>query len=147
METVAGGCVCGAVRFEVEDVFDAGYCHCSICRHFSAGPAIIWANAPSESFSVTRGTPLAYASSENHERYFCATCGTQLFGRSRVASKDETEYTWFSMMALDTPEVLRPTVHSWTSSRLSYFDTTDELPRFETGTLSHPRERVSWRSG
>lgn len=37
-ETFAGGCSCGAVRFEIGEIFDAGCCHCSICRRMSGAP-------------------------------------------------------------------------------------------------------------
>ena len=82
-EIFQGGCYGGDVRFEVANIFDAGYCHCSICRRFSGAPAIVWANALAESFRIMRGTPVGFASSENWERYFCPRCGCHLFGRYR----------------------------------------------------------------
>ncbi len=34
-----GGCHCGAIRYRASAVFDAGYCHCSICRRISGSAA------------------------------------------------------------------------------------------------------------
>ena len=41
----AGGCLCGAVRYELaaEGAFDAGYCHCSMCRRSTGAPVLAWA--------------------------------------------------------------------------------------------------------
>ena len=36
-----GDCYCGDIRFEVSDIFDAGYCHCSVCRQLSGAPTIV----------------------------------------------------------------------------------------------------------
>ena len=57
-DTFQGGCYCGDIRFEVSDIFDAGYCHCSICRRLSGAPAIVWASAPTHSFRLTQGSGL-----------------------------------------------------------------------------------------
>jgi hypothetical protein len=70
-----GGCFCGAVRFELKEIFDAGYCHCSICRRFRGAPLVVWANAPARAFRITAGEPAGYASSERWVRYSCPACG------------------------------------------------------------------------
>ncbi|HEX6636422.1 MAG TPA: hypothetical protein VF033_02095 [Steroidobacteraceae bacterium] len=34
-----GGCACGAVRYRLASApFDAGYCHCEVCRRSSGAP-------------------------------------------------------------------------------------------------------------
>jgi hypothetical protein len=50
--TFRGGCFCGAVRFELTEILDAGYCHCSNCRRFSGAPLLVWANAPGHAAHV-----------------------------------------------------------------------------------------------
>lgn len=145
-ETFQGGCYCRAVRFEVSDIFDAGYCHCSKCRRLSGAPAIVWASAPTGSFHIIQGSPSMFRSSENWERYFCSTCGGGLFGRYIVAPTNQQNFISFSPFTLDNPEAVRPTVHIWCSSKASYFDTTDKLLRFPEGTISHPSKRPSWRA-
>ena len=144
--TFQGGCYCGDVRFEVSDIFDAGYCHCSICRRLSGAPAIVWASAPIHSFRLTQGSPSMFRSSENWARYFCSTCGCGLFGRYSVAPTDQQDFVSFNPCILDDSEAVRPTVHIWCNSKASYFDTTDNLPRFPEGAISHPSKRPSWRA-
>jgi len=147
-ESFGGGCYCGDVRFEVTDIFDAGYCHCSICRRLSGGaPVYVWACAPAESFHITRGTPACFASSETFNRYFCPRCGGHLFGKYRAPAPDATALVWFGVFTLDAPQAIRPTVHMWCSSKVPYFDIIDDLPRFADGTLSHPSTRRTWRAG
>ncbi len=145
-EIFYGGCYCGDVRFEVADIFDAGYCHCSICRRFGSGPVHAWANAPAESFRVTHWTPSSIASTDTWNRYFCPRCGCHLFGRPRQPAADRPELVSFGIFLLDTSLAIRPSAHIWCSSQVPYFEVSDDLPRFPEGTLSHPSTRRSWRA-
>jgi hypothetical protein len=38
-----------------------------------------------------------------------------------------------SIASLDTPEAVPPTLHIWTASKIPWFDTGDDLPRYPTG--------------
>ena len=75
-----GGCLCGAVRYEVRGPLRPIVgCHCTQCRrvtgHFLAATA-----AREADLSVTRGTGLKwYDSSAGARRGFCAECGSTLF--------------------------------------------------------------------
>lgn len=42
---------------------------------------------------------------------------------------------------MDDPEAVKPTIHMWTESQLSWFEVEDELPRVSDGTLPHPEKR------
>ncbi|MCB9536031.1 MAG: GFA family protein [Myxococcales bacterium] len=74
-----GGCLCGAVRFEVTGPFDAFMlCHCSRCRRdtgsvhaanlFSGSATLRWASGG----RLVRSFRLA---GTRHERAFCGQCG------------------------------------------------------------------------
>jgi hypothetical protein len=77
-----GACFCGDVQFEVSGLPAAmGYCHCSSCRHWSAGPVNAFTLWKPEALRVTRGaanigtyskTPISY-------RKWCKKCGGHLF--------------------------------------------------------------------
>ncbi len=144
-ETLRGGCFCGAVRFEIGEIFDAGTCRCAICRRFSGAPLVVWANAPGRAFRLTRGRPTGFASSERWTRYFCSTCGAPVHGRHPSPPADGSDLVCVSTQSLDDPEAIRPTAHIWCDSGLSWFDTPDDLPRFPDGELTHPSRRGSWR--
>jgi hypothetical protein len=140
-EALRGGCFCGGVRFEADEVFDAGYCHCTICGRLSGSPVALWANVPARAFRIAAGSPATFASSDHWVRYFCPTCGSPVYGRHPAPPPDGSDLVCFSARSLDDPEIIRPTVHIWCGSRLSYFDTTDNLPRFVDGKLTHPSKR------
>jgi hypothetical protein len=144
--TIRGGCYCGAIRFEVDDLFDAGYCHCSICQRFSGAPAVAWANTPARNFRLIRGTPSAFSSSDHWVRYFCPTCGAPVYQRRPAPPVDGSDLLCILIPSLDDPRSVRPTAHIWCSSRLPFFDTTDDMPRFDDGQLSDPSTRGSWRA-
>ena len=74
-----GGCFCGSIRYRIGAVFDAGYCHCSICRRMSGAPAFAWLNAPAELFEILQGKPKAFGTSPRGQRYFCGDCGGAVF--------------------------------------------------------------------
>ncbi|MEO1649590.1 MAG: GFA family protein [Pseudomonadota bacterium] len=80
--TRTGRCLCGTVRFSftpLHEHFDA--CHCSMCRRWSAGPALA-IQADGEPDIEGKAAVIAYASSEWGERHFCGRCGTNLFWRA-----------------------------------------------------------------
>jgi hypothetical protein len=75
-------------------------------------------------FAWIKGTPTVYRSSADAERRFCPACGTQL------ALRDEPDYLDLTIASLDDPAAVRPRYHIWTSSRIAWFDTADDLPRY-----------------
>ncbi len=70
-----GSCLCGSVTFEAETTPTMQACHCSMCRKWGGGPFMA---VPCKEASFA-GPVNRYASSENVERGFCATCGSSLF--------------------------------------------------------------------
>jgi hypothetical protein len=58
-----------------------GYCHCSSCRHWSAGPVNAFTLLQPESVKITRGEENigTYAKTPQSYRKWCKTCGGHLF--------------------------------------------------------------------
>ncbi|MEQ8665150.1 MAG: GFA family protein [Rhodospirillales bacterium] len=83
-----GGCLCGKVRYRVEDTPDVLHiCHCSMCQRWSGGP----------SFSLHVTTPVTYESDETlvwfdssdwAQRGFCNACGSSI--AYRLKDGDDT---------------------------------------------------------
>ena len=77
-----GACFCGTVKFEVSgEPVAMGYCHCTSCRHWSAGPVNAFSLWKPDALKVTAGaanigtynkTPISF-------RKWCKTCGGHLF--------------------------------------------------------------------
>ena len=77
-----GGCLCGAVRFELAEApTEYGACHCGMCRKFSGGIEL-GVMVPGEGVTWLEDAALrTYPSSDWAERGFCGTCGSSLFWR------------------------------------------------------------------
>lgn len=74
----AGGCACGAVRFEARGApkFIAN-CHCLDCRRASGAAFSTWVGFDTPNVQW-RGHRTVHASSPGVQRGFCAICGTPL---------------------------------------------------------------------
>lgn len=74
-----GGCLCGAVRFTVDEpVAEFEVCHCSMCRRWASGPFMAVDCGEHVHFEGAENI-VRYRSSEWAERGFCKTCGSNLF--------------------------------------------------------------------
>jgi hypothetical protein len=122
-----GGCLCGSVRYRIRaSPSHADYCHCRICQRAAGAPVVAWLTVARDAFAWTRGEPAVYSSSASAERLFCGACGTQLVFRD-IAELRDLDVT---LASLDDPGAVRPSHHIWTSSRIAWFDTADDLPRY-----------------
>jgi hypothetical protein len=123
---IEGGCLCGAVRYRLRsEPFDAGYCHCELCRRSSGAPVLAFATVPIGDFVLT-GAARRRRSSDFGERWFCAECGTQI--AMHVDHQPQT--IDFTIASLDDPDQLRPAFHIFFGSRIGWFDTADRDPRY-----------------
>jgi hypothetical protein len=80
-KTYRGKCFCGAVEIAVSgQAAGMGYCHCSSCRHWSAGPINAFTLWHPESVTVTKGADQigTYNKSANSFRKWCQSCGGHL---------------------------------------------------------------------
>ena len=124
---IEGGCLCGALRYSSSaDPTESGYCHCRMCQKLSGAPVIAWTGFPAESFAYTEGQPAIYRSSPNAQREYCQSCGSQILFRDST----EPESVWVNSCTADQPENLLPEYHIFCDSRMPWFETTDELPRY-----------------
>ena len=126
--SIAGGCLCGALRYEATAApFDGAICHCGMCRRstgslFGVGVMFNWPD-----FHFVQGEPKYYRSSRFAERGFCSDCGSPLIFR---AIEDE----WLSIQTgtLDDPEVAPPSGHYGIEGKISWLSIEDDLPRQRT---------------
>jgi hypothetical protein len=81
-DSCEGSCFCGAVRFAVRGQPAAmGYCHCSDCRHWSAGPVNAFTLWNPEAVTVTQGAENigTYSKTPKSKRKWCKICGGHIF--------------------------------------------------------------------
>lgn len=80
-EAYSGKCFCGAVEIRVTGEPAAmGYCHCSSCRSWSAGPVNAFSLWPPEAVQLVKGAEdiAAYQKTANSIRKWCRRCGGHL---------------------------------------------------------------------
>ena len=130
MSQLAGGCLCGAVRYRLESKpFDGGWCHCRTCQLNSGAPAMAFASVRNGDWVVTAGANKLRRtrSSSFAERLFCGSCGTPL----AIDYDIQPDTFDFSLATLDDPDLVRPEFHIFWASRVAWFEPGDDLPRFD----------------
>ena len=78
MPTCAGECFCGAIQVEATGEPEGmGYCHCTSCRSWSAGPVNAFTLWKPEKVRVTKGAEQLgmYQKTPVSQRQFCKQCG------------------------------------------------------------------------
>jgi hypothetical protein len=116
-----GGCLCGAVRYEVRGPLrPVVACHCTQCRrmtgHFLAATA-----AREGDFTITREAGLKwYRASKDARRGFCADCGSTLFwhGTGR-------DYVSIAAGSIDGATGLKLVQHIHTADKGDYYELDD----------------------
>src|SRR5437588_467434 len=76
-----GSCFCGSVAIEVTGTPAAmGYCHCSSCRSWSAGPVNAFTLWNPNHVRVTKGAEFLgkFKKTDASDRQFCTRCGGHL---------------------------------------------------------------------
>ena len=121
----SGGCLCGAVRYEVRGVpMHETLCHCTFCRRASGAPVVAWFSMRPEAFQVTKGQLKSFHSSSLVVRSFCGDCGTPIsYQRDGLNELDVTT------CSLDDPESVPPRDHTFAGSALTWAPIEDGLPR------------------
>lgn len=127
---LTGGCVCGAVHYEVEDAFEyALNCHCSQCRRATGSAFKPFGGVMVGKLSVVSGADRIkrYGGSgdEAHDLH-CGTCGSLLW--SVVRDGHYAHVTYGTLM--DTP-TLRPQAHIMVGSKADWEVISDDLPQHE----------------
>lgn len=125
-----GGCLCGAVRFEVTAApAMTGFCYCLSCRKSSGAGHTFHAIVPQAALKISgevRGYDWRADSGGNVTTSFCPTCGSQLFGKSSAMGDMIT----FRVAALDDPSSIKPQMSIYTKRLLPWDHLDTALPGF-----------------
>jgi len=123
-----GGCQCGAVRYRISGALaEPHICHCRMCQKAAGNYFMPLAKARKSDFSLTRGEPGWFHSSDPVRRGFCAKCGTPLF-----LETVGTELLYVTLGSLDDPTSLPPTRQCGTEAKMPWFGNLEGLPAEET---------------
>ncbi len=121
-----GGCLCGAVRYEVRGPLnDVSLCHCSQCRR-THGHVGAYTNTPIDAFHLTESQGLKwYRSSASARRGFCGVCGASLF-----YAPSEGDRMAIAAGSIDLPTGLKCVSHLFVDDAADYYTLDDDLEKF-----------------
>ena len=126
-DVATGGCLCGAVRYEVaRPLRDVVVCHCEMCRR-AHGHVGAYTAAPKSAVRLTEARGLKwYASSPRVRRGFCAECGGTLFWEA-----SDRDLISITAGTLDAPTGLKTVLQIYTDSAGDYYEIDANVPRRE----------------
>lgn len=128
--TAKGGCLCGAVQYEVRgDLRPVWNCHCGQCRKFH-GHVGAYTNASIDDVTIV-GRPYLkwYVSSKIARRGFCGKCGSSLFWQRFKGSTIS-----IAAGTLDAPTRIKTVGHIFVDDVGDYYKINDRLDRYP-GTM------------
>jgi hypothetical protein len=132
--TLAGSCLCGAVRYAVEDAF--GYalnCHCSNCRRATGAAFKPFAGIERTKLSLVQGEDRLLIFGDEHAcDVRCNACGSFLYSVVRDGA-----FVHVVMGTLLDEPGIRPSAHIFVGSKAPWFAITDDLPRYEEHVVTH----------
>jgi hypothetical protein len=128
MTSFPGGCLCGAVRYEIRRKhLNAMHCYCGMCRraHGGAFSTHVVARPDQIVWLQGRETLHAFESSPGAFREFCPKCGTHL-----VVHGQTGDDAWsIPAGTLDGDPPLTILGHIFTESRVGWIAISDDLPQ------------------
>lgn len=134
MATRTGGCLCGAIRYEVTgDPIRVVNCHCDDCRKATGAAFATNVFFKDEEIRVTQGTPKRYThtadSGSSMNKEFCGDCGSQLFG---FGSRGQGMKS-LKAGSLDDPSGIKPMMDIYLARKLDGIPVSDETEHHEEG--------------
>jgi hypothetical protein len=122
-----GGCLCGAVRYEVTgEPFKSGLCHCADCRKVTGSAFLAYADWRLEQFETTGAVATCRG------RSFCPMCGSRVF----AISDHQVEIYLGSLD--DAPNGIVPRVEGWTKRREEWLHPLHDVGQFIEDPTSQP---------
>lgn len=134
--TMTGGCLCGAIKYELTEApAMMGVCHCKNCQRQAGSAFSTLAAVPKEQFKFTQGKPKLYVDGDTKsgnqvERYFCADCGSPIY--SALGSQPDSVFLKTGTM--DDTTGFNPQFHVWCDTRQNWVDLPDDVPQMATQT-------------
>lgn len=126
-----GGCLCGAVRFEIDGpILNMIYCHCSRCRKAQGSAFAANGIVRAEEFTILSGADAltAYQSSPGQNKYFCKVCGSPIMSKN----EDRPGQVRVRLGTIESDIVERPMAHIFATSKANWEDICGELPQYES---------------
>jgi hypothetical protein len=122
--THTGGCLCGAIRFEiVGEPYASASCHCTICQRAGGSAFLPFAAYETGQVRFTRGELQTYRSSAEALRGFCGVCGSPV----SFAYDAEPGHIWMTLGCFDDRSALRPAEDWHVGVKMPWLTLDDEI--------------------
>lgn len=124
-----GGCLCGAVRFTIDQPLGvASYCHCTRCQRRTGTAASAQVRVAPGSLQIVEGADVVgvYRPPTGFEKAFCTACGSQLFGRH----PDDGTVLSVRLGAFDHDPGVRPSYRQYVDYAAAWEPILDGLERY-----------------
>tara|TARA_R110000868_G_scaffold104557_9_gene287980 strand:- start:3328 stop:3750 length:423 start_codon:yes stop_codon:yes gene_type:complete len=140
MATHTGGCLCGAIRYEITgEPVRVANCHCDECRRATGASFATVAFFSEEDVQVVRGTPKQFGhaadSGNTMTKEFCGDCGSQLLG----AGSGSPGVRSVRVGSLDDAGFVVPQMDLYTGKALPFTRLSDATEHFVAGRPRHGR--------
>ena len=124
-----GGCLCGAVRFEIAGpIRNIVYCHCSRCRKAQGSAFATNGIAAADEFVIKRGEDelTVYESMPGKTKHFCRICGSPIASRNAA----DPDHVRVRIGTIESVIAERPMAHIFATSKADWEEICDDLPQY-----------------
>jgi hypothetical protein len=130
MPQIAGGCLCGKVRYSASgDPVFVGVCHCTDCQKFTGSAFAIVVAVPKTALTV-EGTLTAFRKTgdtgKGTERSFCPACGSSVTDSAEVMP----DIVMLEAGTLDDPSWVTPAMQIFCDSAQPWVQLGGEMKTF-----------------
>jgi hypothetical protein len=130
---LTGGCLCGGVRYEIDQPLTcAGYCHCKRCQRRTGTAASLNASIVPGTMQIVQGQELvrAYEPDGGWPKAFCSACGSALWS----VNPENPDVKGVRLGTFDEDPGIRPQWHQFVTYAASWEPIPDDgLPRYPEG--------------
>jgi hypothetical protein len=130
MNARSGGCMCGGVRFEVDQpLLGALYCHCKRCQRRTGTAFSTTAATVPGSFRIIQGADLvaSWRPTDGWEKFYCRRCGSALY----TTDPEQPERLSVRLGGFDGDPGVRASAHQYIDYAAVWAPVpADGLPRF-----------------
>jgi hypothetical protein len=143
MNTITGGCLCGAVRYTTTaEPLMSAVCHCRDCQRFTGSAFGALIAVPKEALTFT-GTMKTFISPGGSGkpvlRHFCPECGSSIAEETGSAPGAVV----LNVGTLDNPKSIVPVLEVFADDALPWVRATGDMQRFAKRRIQEPDQHRS----
>lgn len=131
MSNLAGGCLCGAIRYELSaEPAMVAACHCKNCQKQTGTAYSVIVGVPEDSVTLTNGTLKTYqhmgTSGMPVHRNFCGDCGSPIHSKAEAIAG----ILFVKGGTLDDTSTIDIGAEIWCGAKSHWSELAAELPEF-----------------